>query len=88
VALLELEFLSEIGRLRGPVSEVWKILHEDYGVTVADSDLQEVCRQARQLSWTRDPFDRLIAAQAMLADALLLTADEAILARCPVARWD
>lgn len=88
VALLELEFLREIGRLRGPVSEVWKILNEDYGVRLADAELGGLCGQARQLSWTRDPFDRLIAAQAMLADALLLTADESMLARCPVAHWD
>jgi PIN domain nuclease of toxin-antitoxin system len=43
---------------------------------------------AAGLSWTRDPFDRLIAAHAILADATLLTADRTILANLPQAAWD
>jgi PIN domain nuclease of toxin-antitoxin system len=39
------------------------------------------------LTWTRDPFDRMIAAQAVVADAPLLTADETILDNLPLATW-
>ncbi|MBW8060344.1 MAG: type II toxin-antitoxin system VapC family toxin [Solirubrobacterales bacterium] len=40
------------------------------------------------LSWTHDPFDRLIAAHAIVADAPLITADRTILAHLPLAIWD
>lgn len=40
------------------------------------------------LTWTRDPFDRMIAAQAIVADAPLVTADRTILANLPLAVWD
>jgi PIN domain nuclease of toxin-antitoxin system len=43
---------------------------------------------AQGLSWTRDPFDRLIAAHAIVADALLLTADETIRKHLPLATWE
>ena len=34
--------------------------------------------QAQSLTWTRDPFDRLIVAKAMAANAKLITHDENI----------
>jgi PIN domain nuclease of toxin-antitoxin system len=40
------------------------------------------------LSWTHDPFDRLIAAHAIVADAPLVTADRTILENLPLATWD
>jgi PIN domain nuclease of toxin-antitoxin system len=43
---------------------------------------------AAGLTWTRDPFDRLIAAHAIVADAPLLTADRTILDNLPQAIWD
>jgi len=43
---------------------------------------------ANGLSWTRDPFDRMIAAQAIVADAPLVTADRTILGNLPLATWD
>lgn len=87
VALLEMEFLHEIGRIRRPVSDIWEILAEDHGVAEAAGDLRAVGRQARQLAWTRDPFDRLIVAHALAEGAILLTADATIRAQCAQARW-
>lgn len=87
VVLVEMEVLREIGRIRRPVAEVWEILAEDHDVEEAGGDLREVGRHARSLGWTRDPFDRLIVAHALAADAMLLTADESIRAHCPQAGW-
>jgi PIN domain nuclease of toxin-antitoxin system len=42
---------------------------------------------ATKLDWTRDPFDRMISAQAIVAGAPLLTADRTILANLPLATW-
>jgi PIN domain nuclease of toxin-antitoxin system len=46
-----------------------------------------VVARARELRWTRDPFDRLITAQAAIGEDVLLTADESIRARYPHAEW-
>jgi PIN domain nuclease of toxin-antitoxin system len=46
-----------------------------------------VGRHARSLFWTKDPFDRLIVAHALAADAILLTADGTIREHCPQASW-
>jgi PIN domain nuclease of toxin-antitoxin system len=42
---------------------------------------------AADLFWTRDPFDRLIAAHAIVANAPLITADAAIRENLPLATW-
>jgi PIN domain nuclease of toxin-antitoxin system len=87
IVLVELEVLREIGRIRRPIAEVWEILSEDHDVQEAPGDLREVGRHARSLGWTRDPFDRLIVAHVLAADAILLTADATIREHCPQARW-
>ncbi len=88
VVVLELEILCEIGRIRSPVSEVLTILREDHGVADAGGTIGALASVARGLGWTRDPFDRLIAAHAMLDQATLLTADRTILEHCSAARWE
>ena len=87
VAIVEMEVLREIGRVREPIDRVLKLLSEDYGIQEATADLADVAKQARSLAWTRDPFDRLIVAHALAAGATLLTADETIRENCPTARW-
>jgi len=63
-------------------------LRRSIGLEVADASLFEVMHAAERLSWTRDPFDRMIAAQAIVADVPLLTADRTILEHLPQATWD
>ncbi len=87
IALIEMEFLREIGRLRAVVTDIWAILAEDHGVAEAPGRIHDLARQARPLAWTRDPFDRLIVAHALAHDAQLLTADETILEHCADACW-
>lgn len=87
LAILELQFLFELGRLGTRVEEVAGVLFEDHGVEEAPGDLREIGRQAQGLTWTRDPFDRLIVAHALAQGSVILTADETILAHCPRARW-
>lgn len=87
VVVLEMELLREIGRIREPVDEVLDVLAE-HGVAVAPGDLGDVGEEARTLSWTRDPFDRLIVAHASASRATLLTADETIQKNFARARWE
>lgn len=63
-------------------------LARSIGLEVDDVAASELVEAALGLAWTRDPFDRLIAAHAIVADAPLLTADRTILEHLPQAVWD
>lgn len=88
IVVVEMELLREIGRIREPVNAVLELLADDHGVHEDSCDTRELAAHARALGWTRDPFDRLIAAHALAARACLITADETIRAHLPQARWD
>jgi PIN domain nuclease of toxin-antitoxin system len=85
---LELTYLYEIGRVSEPASAPLAALRRTLGLQIADVPLMELVQAAVSLSWTRDPFDRLIAAHAIVANAPLVTADETIRANLPLAIWD
>lgn len=84
---LELQFLHEIGRISSGPDAVLSALARDIDLEMDKSDFFRVVVTARDLRWTRDPFDRLIAAQAMLTDARLLTKDRMIRKHCAAALW-
>ena len=48
----------------------------------------DVVGAATDLTWTRDPFDRLICAQAVAENAVLLTRNRKIRANLALARRD
>ena len=84
---LELAFLHEIGRVSVPPGEILDALAGSAGLRPADGDFDRVARVAATLAWTRDPFDRMIAAHALADDLPLLTRDAQMLAHCRVAEW-
>jgi PIN domain nuclease of toxin-antitoxin system len=75
--LLELQFLSEAGRLRFPKGDVQAVAVDDRW-TLDEPPSAAWFAAALDLSWTRDPFDRLIAAHASLRGWRLATADETL----------
>lgn len=78
MALVELQFLIEIGRFTDPVDQVLEVLGRDLGLKVCDLPFSDVARRAFLQNWTRDPFDRMIVSQAALREAPLLTKDRDI----------
>jgi len=82
-----LAHLYEIGRITRGASDVLGVLAPALGLAVSAAPFAAVVAYALDLTWTRDPFDRLIAANALVDGAGLLTADESILANCPAAFW-
>ncbi|HEX3608962.1 MAG TPA: PIN domain-containing protein [Solirubrobacterales bacterium] len=84
---LELTCLHEVGRVTEPAAAPLTALRKTIGLQIADTSLAAMAGAARGLTWTRDPFDRMIAAQAVVADAPLLTADRTILDNLPLATW-
>jgi len=88
IAALELKYLHEIGRARDPVATMLAALRRDIGLEIVDASIADLADAAVNLSWTRDPFDRLIAAHAIVANAPLITADETIREHLPLAVWE
>jgi PIN domain nuclease of toxin-antitoxin system len=78
IVALELALLHEIGRLRPYGDEVLAGLADTIGLTRSSADFGRVAEVAMTLSWTRDPFDRLIVATAAVDSAKLLTSDSMI----------
>lgn len=84
---IELAFLHEIGRLTAPPDTVLSGLSRALDLTVCTTPFPAVAAKG-ELSWARDPFDRLICAQALAEHDLLLTKDRTIRAHFAPARWD
>ena len=85
---LELQYLYETGRTADPASVVFDALAHDVGLRFCDLPFESVSRAAWNETWTRDPFDRIIVAQARLRGEPLLTKDREIRRRYEQAIWD
>lgn len=84
---LELAYLFEVGRVTEPPRAPLEVLGRSIGLAVAEASASDLVGAALDLSWTRDPFDRLIAAHAIASGANLLTADRTMLKHLPLAVW-
>jgi PIN domain nuclease of toxin-antitoxin system len=86
--LLELQYLHEIGRISVEGSTVLQSLEASIELELCQRSFADVVAVALTQTWTRDPFDRLIVAQAALGNAPLLTKDQTIHAHYPRAFWE
>ena len=86
-AVLELQMLHEIGRLKPAASKVLSTLAAAVGLRVCDLPFRTILDHAISERWTRDPFDRLIVANAKAVQAPLLTRDARILEHYSRALW-
>lgn len=75
---LELQFLREIGKLKVDADQILGSLAADAGVVATEESLEALVPLAMPLSWTRDPFDRLLVATALLHQASFVTRDRRI----------
>ncbi len=85
---LELAHLNEIGRILPQPATIVGELAARIGLAVAQVNYAAVCAAAIDLNWTRDPFDRLQAAHAILTGTRLITKDTLIRQHLPLACWD
>jgi PIN domain nuclease of toxin-antitoxin system len=87
IVALELAYLHEIERLTVGPDVILDALDRQLGLRVDDSPFASVVVAATALTWTRDPFDRLIAAQAAVAAETLVTADRTIREHVRATTW-
>jgi PIN domain nuclease of toxin-antitoxin system len=78
VAFLEIQFLAEIGRLSVQNPDFTGAVMADPRFVVDDVSLATVVRHGLGLSWTRDPFDRLLVAHSLARRLPLCTVDRGI----------
>jgi PIN domain nuclease of toxin-antitoxin system len=84
---LELQYLHELGRTGAPAAAIVDELAAVLGLRVCETPFPAVVAAAARWNWTRDPFDRLIVAQASLNGAPLVTKDRRIHERYAEAIW-
>jgi PIN domain nuclease of toxin-antitoxin system len=79
MVLVELEYLFEIKRILKPPMALLNQLQALIGLRMSDHPFPAVAQAALLETWTRDPFDRIIVAQAR-SDGYsgLITADAKI----------
>jgi PIN domain nuclease of toxin-antitoxin system len=87
IVRLELQYLYEIERIKDPSDTILADLFNRIGLRVCEKDFNLTIGQALEISWTRDPFDRLIVGNAMINTNILLTKDKNILSNYPKATW-
>lgn len=87
IVRLELQYLHEIKRITLPADYVINDLSNRIGLRICQQDFNSIITQALSINWTRDPFDRLMVANASLNNNILITKDHNILNHYQYAKW-
>ncbi len=87
IVLLELQYLKEIGRIEVESGVIFENLSSTISLTTCHIPFARIISESVTQSWTRDPFDRIIVANAIAQDSLLITKDDTILKNYPKAVW-
>jgi PIN domain nuclease of toxin-antitoxin system len=83
VSVLEVQFLLEAGRLRLAAGQGADGIADDDRWRLDEPPAAKLFTRACELGWTRDPFDRLLAAHALVRGWKLATADDTLLEHLP-----
>lgn len=75
MVILELEYLYEIKRLNETATMITHTLQQEISLTCCPLSFSQVISNAVTQKWTRDPFDRMIVAQAGINQAILISKD-------------
>jgi PIN domain nuclease of toxin-antitoxin system len=87
IVRLELQYLHEIGRVTEPADSILADLSGRLALEICTKDFNAIISRALACLWTRDPFDRIIVANAGLDNNVLVSKDQNILAHYAHARW-
>ena len=88
MAFLELEYLNELGKTKFRAGDLLKKVEYETKLRLCDLPLSTIASAALDEKWTRDPFDRLIVANAKANGfAWLISADEQMRKHYPRTVW-
>ncbi|WP_414623441.1 type II toxin-antitoxin system VapC family toxin [Calothrix sp. CCY 0018] len=87
IVRLELQYLYEIKRITDEPDVIISNLSEEIGLKICNKNFNDIISVALTITWTRDPFDRIITANALLNNNILLSKDQNILNNYLYARW-
>ena len=88
MVLVELAYLQEAGRIRLAARDIQRKVEHELGVRLCDLPFPAIAGAALEESWTLDPFDRLIVANAKANGfAALISADKEIGQHYPRTVW-
>jgi PIN domain nuclease of toxin-antitoxin system len=88
MALLELEYLHELRRTKFPARNLLSKVDHEANLRICDLPFSTIASTALDEKWTRDPFDRLIVANAKANGfAWLISADEQMAKHYPRTVW-
>lgn len=87
IVTLELQYLFEVGRVSKKATDVVFDLGKRIGLKTCEHPFNDVIENAMKQKWTRDPFDRIIVAQASILSTQIATKDETIRENYKHAIW-
>jgi PIN domain nuclease of toxin-antitoxin system len=88
MAFLELEYLNELGRTKFRAQDLLNKVNHETNLRICDLPFPAIANAALDEKWTRDPFDRLIVANAKANGfAWLISADEQMRKHYPRTVW-
>lgn len=73
--IFELALLHQIGKTKDSEDKVISFLQREIKLKVDNVDCRKLFEKASDLTWTRDPFDRMIVACAQVSQVPLVTKD-------------
>ena len=85
---LEFDYLFRRGKIRVQAKKLLSILSLDFVVQQCQFPFARVAKEATEIQWTNDPFDRIIVAQAIAnQESMLITRDKLITKHYRKATW-
>lgn len=87
IVALELQYLFETRKIKEEARTVIDDLYTRIGLSVCQQSFEKTILASLKQSWTRDTFDRIIVAQALLQNLPLLTKDKTIRKHYSKATW-
>ncbi|MBP1668974.1 MAG: domain nuclease, a component of toxin-antitoxin system [Bacteroidetes bacterium] len=75
---LEMKYLNEIGRINQHPDMIIDALIDEIGLVISNNSIERIVSQAIHLDFTRDPFDRIIVADAYINNSYLISKDQNI----------
>jgi len=70
IVRLELQYLYEIERIKDEPDVIISDLSDQIGLKICNKNFNDIITITLAITWTRDPFDRIITANALLNNTI------------------